>query len=81
MNESDNLNSIIKSIDHYYSSKVTEFGATPKGVDWNSLESQEIRFKQLCHVINVENDFSVLDYGCGFGSMYNYLFGRFFEYQ
>ena len=81
MNENDNLNGIIKAIDHYYSSKVTEFGATPKGVDWNSLESQEIRFKQLCQVINLEKDFSVLDYGCGFASMYNYLVDRFFEYQ
>jgi SAM-dependent methyltransferase len=81
MNENPNLSGIIKEIDQYYTAKVSEFGATPKGVDWNSSESQEIRFKQLSNIINLEKDFSVLDYGCGFASMYNYLSGRFTDFN
>ena len=42
------------------------------GVDWNSKASQYLRFEQLSKVIN-EDQFSVLDYGCGYGELVNYL--------
>lgn len=64
---------ITSEIDKYYTSKLIEHGATPKGVDWNSVESQEIRFRELSRVINKNGEFSLLDYGCGFGSYYEYL--------
>lgn len=57
----------------YFREKILEHGATPRGVDWNSIESQEIRFSQVTKVIDTTNSFSVLDYGCGYGAMYNYL--------
>ena len=34
----------------YYASKFNEFGATHRGADWNSIESQELRFTQLLKV-------------------------------
>jgi cyclopropane fatty-acyl-phospholipid synthase-like methyltransferase len=64
---------ILNSVNNYYTEKVKEHGITPKGVDWNSLESQEMRFEQLCKVIEVKENFSVLDYGCGYGALFNYL--------
>ena len=30
----------------YYSEKVAAHGATPRGADWNSRESQELRFER-----------------------------------
>lgn len=67
-----NIN-IIKQVDQYYTDKIKTFGATPQGVDWNGEESQKLRFGQLLKVINQQDSFSVLDYGCGYGSMFEYM--------
>ena len=66
-------NHILKQVNNYYSQKIIENGATPQGVDWNSVQSQELRFEVLSSVINKTSNFSILDYGCGFGSMYDYF--------
>ena len=72
-----NHDRIIKEVEDYYSEKVRTFGATAKGVDWNSEESQQLRFEQLSKVIYDDREFNILDYGCGYGSLYEYLKGRF----
>lgn len=66
---------IIKDVANYYTEKLQTYGPTSKGVDWNSIESQEIRFEQLLKVIQTTPDdkFSVLDYGCGFGAMFPFM--------
>jgi SAM-dependent methyltransferase len=64
---------ILKEVSSYYTEKIIKNGATPQGVDWNSKESQELRFLQLSDVIKGHENFSVIDYGCGFGSMYDFL--------
>ena len=54
----------------YYNEKLKAHGPTPKGVDWNSKASQELRFEQLAKLLpkqNLNDSFSLLDYGCGFG--------------
>jgi SAM-dependent methyltransferase len=63
---------ILNGVCEYYTNKVEEFGDTHLGVDWNSKASQYLRFEQLSKVIN-EDQFSVLDYGCGYGELVNYL--------
>ena len=64
---------ILQQVNSYYTQKIIQNGATPQGVDWNSVESQHLRFEVLSTVINTKENFSVLDYGCGFGSMYAYF--------
>lgn len=65
---------ILKGVENYYTSKIKEHGASPKGVDWNSEESQNLRFEQLLNIIpDASAKFSLLDYGCGFGSMYKFM--------
>ncbi len=64
---------ILDSVNNYYTEKIKEHGVSPRGVDWNSTESQELRFEQLCKVINDKNSFSILDYGCGYGALLQYL--------
>ena len=66
-------NKILTGVNEYYSNKIKEFGSTPKGVDWNSKESQYLRFKQLCSIVNPDSEFTLLDYGCGYGELYFYL--------
>lgn len=65
-------NKILQNIDNYYTTKIIENGATPKGVDWNSIESQELRFSILAQILASKENFSILDFGCGFGSMYEF---------
>lgn len=72
---------ILKQVGNYYSDKILKNGATPQGVDWNSVESQELRFEMLSGVIKEDRDFSVLDYGCGFGSMYDYFKKKYSEFN
>jgi cyclopropane fatty-acyl-phospholipid synthase-like methyltransferase len=74
-------NKIIKEVGNYYTEKVKTFGATPKGVDWNSEESQHLRFEQLSKVISGDDEFSILDYGCGYGSLYEYMKGKFESFR
>lgn len=53
----------------YFNQKLETFGATPRGVDWNSEASQEQRFKQLLKVCDLSTNFSINDYGCGYGAL------------
>src|SRR5688500_1271881 len=63
-------------LDHvkkYFSDKLKAHGPTHLGVDYNSVESQEARFFQLIRVIDASVKYSLLDFGCGYGGMYDYL--------
>lgn len=59
-------------IDAYYTEKLKEFGSTAKGVDWKDEASQHTRFTQLTAIITSQS-FSLLDYGCGYGALLNFL--------
>ncbi|CAM4042962.1 class I SAM-dependent methyltransferase [Flavobacterium antarcticum] len=76
------MDKIGKEVKAYYDAKITIFGTTPQGVDWNSIESQELRFEMLSKIITSGEHFSILDYGCGFGSMFGYFEEKFknFDY-
>jgi SAM-dependent methyltransferase len=75
-----NQDEIIKHVERYYSGKIKEFGPVPAGVDWNGVESQVIRFKQLTRIFDgAKNVGSVLDYGCGYGALLPFL--KSLDYQ
>jgi len=67
------MNKILNEVSKYYTNKIQQFGTTPQGVDWNSTDSQELRFEILSNVILQDEKFSILDFGCGFGSMLDYF--------
>ena len=69
MTESSDLD----KIKTYFTDKLNEHGATHKSVDYNSTESQEARFFQLLKVIDASRRYSLLDFGSGYGGMYDYL--------
>lgn len=64
---------LLRQVAKYYTLKLSEHGATPEGVDWNSQESQIIRFNQLLEVTGEDRKCSVLDYGCGYGAMARHM--------
>lgn len=68
MSEPTNLDQV-KS---YFDKRIREHGASPRGSDWNSDTSQNLRFDQLLKVID-SRSFSILDYGCGYGALADYL--------
>ena len=63
----------IDKIRSYFQDKLDRFGNTPRGADWNSNEAQNARFDQLIKVIQPQSDFSILDFGCGYGALADYL--------
>jgi len=64
---------MLRRVEKYYSEKIRTHGATAAGVDWNSPESQDLRFEQLLKVCDTSNPFSLNDYGCGYGAIVHYL--------
>ena len=42
-------------------------------MDWNSPESQSLRFEQLLRVVPDDGAFSINDYGCGYGALAEFM--------
>lgn len=67
---------ILGSVGDYYSDKVVTHGPSARGVDWNSPESQRLRFEQLLRIRDGLETYSLLDYGCGYGALLDLLTER-----
>lgn len=66
--------SILDQVADYYGQCVREHGETARGVDWNSAESQRLRFQKLLDILPPSgSSFSILDYGCGYGALVDVL--------
>lgn len=74
---------LLRAVERYYSDKVAQHGPSAPGVDWRSAKSQDLRFAQLLTVVADEDDFSLVDYGCGYGALVRFLRtrGLTFSYQ
>jgi len=65
---------LLQSVADYYTDKVARFGASARGVDWNSADGQRLRFSKLLRVTeDDEAPFSLDDYGCGYGALFTHL--------
>lgn len=64
---------MLHDVSDYYSDKLIKHGCTPRGVDWNGIESQHIRFDQLMKVCGTATEFSLGDFGCGYGALLDFL--------
>lgn len=74
---------MVGPVARYYAQKLNAHGVTPQGVDWNSDDSQQLRFSQLLQVIGDERaEPTILDWGCGYGALAQRLLadGRPFRY-
>nr|WP_321267018.1 class I SAM-dependent methyltransferase [uncultured Sulfurimonas sp.] len=57
----------------FYTSAINKYGVSAKGVNWNSKESQNIRFKIILEMLPQDmSSFTLVDAGCGFGDFYLY---------
>jgi SAM-dependent methyltransferase len=64
---------IIQQVRQYYDGKLADHGPTPRGVDWNSAESQRLRFRELARVCEGDPGADLNDYGCGYGAFAAYV--------
>jgi SAM-dependent methyltransferase len=70
---------ILAAVERYYDDAFAAHGASPKGVDWNSAESQLERFEQLAKLFEANGgSFTVNDLGCGYGAFASFLLDRGF---
>ena len=67
---------VIADVSGYYQRKLHEYGATPRGVDWNGEEGQTLRFDQLAKLFGARDAYSLNDLGCGYGALLEYLTAR-----
>lgn len=58
----------------FYKTSIKTHGISAKGLNWNSKESQEIRFDVILDILPDDlTQISIADAGCGFGDFYLYL--------
>ncbi|MGQ9658820.1 MAG: class I SAM-dependent methyltransferase [Thermochromatium sp.] len=58
----------------FYGSALATYGETARGVQWNSVANQEIRFQVLRSFLPQDlSGLTLADAGCGFGDLYLYL--------
>ena len=70
---------ILETVERYYADRLAQFGPTPRGADWNSAESQLLRFDRLLAALEEGGDAadaSLVDYGCGYGALLDVLRSR-----
>jgi SAM-dependent methyltransferase len=65
----------------YFTRKITLHGPTPQGVDYNGPQAQLTRFEQLVKVIDPSSHFDLMDFGCGYGALLEYLSQRGWDFS
>ena len=73
MSANPQLAAVYADVGRYYSDRVDRFGATPLGVGWTCVPTQELRFVQLAKLFDPSQRFSINDIGCGYGALLGYL--------
>lgn len=75
------MSDFTEQINGYYKSAFIKYGATAQGVDWNSSNSQDARFRVLLEVSGFKADSikRLHDFGCGYGAFLNYLISQGFS--
>ena len=59
-----------------YETRLREFGYSPSALGWGTNGRQEVRFSVLAELALKAPDSSVLDIGCGFCDLYDFLKAR-----
>lgn len=72
----------MNEVKKYFEGFIAKFGDSPQGSDWNSDQAQILRYDQLLKIADVSKPFSIIDYGCGYGALADYLekMGYQFDY-
>jgi len=67
---------LVRQAIDYYEMTLRTFGPCARGVDWNSEHSQHLRFVQLMKLVEPNKPFRLIDFGCGYGALADFLFAQ-----
>jgi hypothetical protein len=70
-----------QKLNEYFTEKLETFGPVAKGADYNGPEAQERRFEQVVKVIQPVKPFTIIDYGSGYGAMFDFLQGKGWQFE
>ncbi len=70
-----------KKLNEFFIEKLETYGTTAKGVDCSGEQAQTARFAELVRVIDPSQPFTVTDYGCGYGAMFDFLHARGWQFE
>jgi SAM-dependent methyltransferase len=79
---SGGIDRALAGVEALYTDNVAEHGVDSRAVGWPDADSQRLRFEKLAHVIHSDphnGAFTVADWGCGYGAMFDFLAERFGE--
>ena len=65
-------NKNINIIKDYYEKNLIKHKKGPKAVNWRNKKTQNLRFKKICEIGNLNNK-KILDVGCGLSHLHDYL--------
>jgi SAM-dependent methyltransferase len=74
------LDRALAELREFHTETFLRHGATARGVDWNSAERQKQSFAQLLKICAPRAPFSIVDYGCGYGALCEYLAGHDYDF-
>ncbi len=72
---------IVRRLQTHFDERIEKFGAGLQSVDWKSREAQYNRFRELLRVVDFSVPFSIIDYGCGDGELFEFLQSTDAEFQ
>lgn len=61
----------LNQIHDFFQDCFENHGESAEGVGWNGAPAQELRFDQLLKVIQPEQPFTIIEFGCGYGHLLN----------
>lgn len=70
---------LLAEVEQYYTRKVDTHGATPLGVDWSCVPTQQMRFVQLLKLCAFDSPVTLNDIGCGYGALLAFMAQRYRE--
>ena len=69
---------MLKPVVRAFDKRLSEWGATARGVYWRNEQGQRLRFEVLARALAHESGpFTVNDLGCGYGAFFDYLAPEF----
>lgn len=82
----EQTSAITSYLDTYFTDRLSRYGATHRGLDWNSAENHALHHQQFLFLLRDDYEASIGDLGCGYGDFLGYLrergfTGRFIGYD
>ncbi len=63
----------LKRLSKHYDNLFLKYGNSPKSSQWSNNQTNNVRFHILTEDILLGKNISILDFGCGIGSLYKFL--------